>query len=83
MELFVTANGEVRALYEEEIPLEEMGAVSITRASFLEPTAAGQWMVDLAPVGGPQLGPFQRRSQGLQAERRWLVDHILQAPHET
>ena len=37
MELFITPGGQIKALYGEEIPLEELGTLSITRASFVEP----------------------------------------------
>jgi hypothetical protein len=77
MELFISAGGDIKALYSEEIPLEQLGAISITRASFVEPDAGGLWLVDLSPVGGPFIGPFGSRSQGLQAERQWLLAHHL------
>ena len=80
MELFVTPDGSVKVIYGEEIPLEELGKLSIRRASFLEPTPAGEWLVDLAPVHGPLLGPFKYRSQGLEAERLWLLEHGLPEP---
>ena len=80
MELFITPDGRVKALYGEEIPLEELGTLSITRASFVEPAVEGGWQVDLSPVNGPVIGPFQYRSQGLDAERQWLLTHHLSAP---
>ena len=33
-----------------------------------------------APVGGPVLGPFDRRSEALEAERAWLEAHWLLPP---
>ena len=77
MELFIAPGGQVKALYGEEIPLEELGELSIKRASFVEPTPTGQWQVDLSPASGPLLGPFKYRSQGLEAERQWLIQHYL------
>ncbi len=35
----------------------------------------GFWYADLAPVGGPVLGPFLKRSTALEAELDWLVAH--------
>jgi len=79
MHMIVTPDGTVRAIYGEEIPLEEFGRLEITRASTVEPTPDGQWLVDLAPVGGPKLGPFGRRSVALRAEVAWLTARGLPA----
>ena len=77
MELFIAPAGTVKVIYGEEIPLEELGELSIRRASFVEPAAGGGWLVDLSPVDGPRLGPFKYRSQGLEAEQQWLLVHHL------
>ena len=79
MELFITPGGTVKVIYGEEIPLEELGELSIRRASFVEPAAGGGWLVDLSPVNGPLLGPFKYRSHGLDAERKWLLAQHLPA----
>jgi hypothetical protein len=34
-------------------------------------------MADLAPVGGPVLGPYQRRSEALAAEAAWVGEQWL------
>jgi hypothetical protein len=73
MDLFITPGGLVKTLYGEAIELGELGIVSITRASFVEPAPSGGWLVDLSPVSGPVLGPFGLRSQGLETERQWLL----------
>ncbi len=77
MQIVVEANGSCRCLYSEEFDLQTLGRLSIQRASHVEPTADGLWTADLSPVGGPILGPFQTRSDGLTAERRWLEEHWL------
>ena len=77
MELIITPAGQIRAVYGEEIPLEALGLLDITRASHVEPTPDGRWNVDLAPVGGATLGPFDRRSDALAAEHGWLLTHWL------
>ena len=41
------------------------------------PTRDGRWHADLRPVGGPVLGPFDRRSEALAAEVAWLEEHWL------
>jgi hypothetical protein len=43
----------------------------------VEPDGRGQWIADLAPVGGPKFGPFYRRSAALEAEHQWLEVHWL------
>lgn len=72
MLLVIDGRGEVTALYDEVIDLAALGPPTIRRASHVEPDAAGAWWADLAPVGGPRLGPFNRRSAALAAERGWL-----------
>ena len=77
MELVITTNGDVRCVYDETLPLHELGVLTISRGSHVEPTETGQWTADLAPVRGPRLGPFATRSAALQAEREWLEQHWL------
>ncbi|MGE0757205.1 MAG: hypothetical protein AB7O38_09300 [Pirellulaceae bacterium] len=59
--------------------LATLGRLEIRRGSHVEPTGQGGWQADLAPVGGPVLGPFATRSAALAAELRWLHDHWLAA----
>jgi hypothetical protein len=77
MQLIVDRRGQVRCLYSEAIDLAMFGPLTIRRASQVEPDANGQWWADLAPVGGPKLGPFDRRSQALEAECKWLEENRL------
>ncbi len=72
MHLTVEPGGTVHCVYGEALDLAALGAVSIRRASHVEPDADGRWWADLAPVGGPRLGPFGLRSAALAAERAWL-----------
>jgi len=81
MQLVVAPQGSVRCLYAEELDLDTLGCLTISRGSHVEPSEDGGWSADLAPVGGPVLGPFPRRSQALNAERRWLEDHWLTHAH--
>ncbi len=86
MDLVIDPSGEVRCLYGEAIALSSLGVCSIGRASHVEPIAAGKWQADLAPVKGPVLGPFDRRSEALEAEAKWLWHHCIApgpAPHLT
>jgi hypothetical protein len=77
MDLVIDACGMIHAVYAEAIDLARLGDLNIARASHVEPDDLGRWWADLAPVGGPWLGPFDRRSEALVAERRWLDDHWL------
>lgn len=77
MILIVGLNGQVRGIYGEEIALDALGPASITRASHVEPDNQGRWLADLSPVGGPLLGPFDRRSEALAAEVSWLEEYWL------
>jgi len=77
MELVVDRCGTIRCLYDECLDLSALGRLTITRASHVEPDSHGQWFADLAPVGGPRLGPFGRRSEALAAEAAWLEAHRL------
>ena len=77
MDLRIDPGGTVRCVYDESLDLSVLGAVTITRASHVEPDADGQWWSDLSPVQGPRLGPFGRRSEALAAEAAWLAAHWL------
>ena len=77
MQLVIDPIGSVRCVYDEALPLTELGRLTIARGSHVEPTDAGQWTADLSPVGGPLLGPFATRSTALAAEREWPEQHWL------
>ena len=80
MQLLISPRGTIRCVYAESIDLTEIGHVSISRGSHVEPDQEGRWFADLAPVGGPRLGPFSRRSDALNAESEWLHTHWLIPP---
>ena len=69
MELVVAADGVARCIYGEELDLREIGRLSITRASHVEPDAEGYWWADM--------GPYGSRSEALAAERGWLLQEPL------
>ena len=77
MDLIVSPDGTIRAIYAEEIDLCILGHPVIVRASHVEPDEAGRWIADLTPVNGPILGPFDRRSDALAAEQSWLESNWL------
>ena len=77
MQLIVLPGGAVRCLYDESIDFAALGPAQIKRASHVEPIGDGTWYADLSPVIGPVLGPFERRSAALEAERAWLEANWL------
>ena len=77
MELIIDGVGGVRCIYDEAINLAALGSLTIVRASHVEPDDSGAWWADMAPVSGPKLGPFEKRSDALAAEGQWLHAHVL------
>lgn len=82
IEMIVDSSGTAHCIYSDDLDLAGLGEIQVRRASAVEPDSQGRWWADLAPVGGPKLGPFPRRSQALEAEVNWLRRHWLhrQAP---
>jgi hypothetical protein len=78
MQLLIDPTGAVKCIYGEAIELSTFGNLKIARGSHVEPDEAGQWWADMSPVSGPQLGPFENRSQALSAEIAWLEAYWLQ-----
>ena len=70
-------DGTADTLYTEKINLKELGDLHMKRASHVEPTDNGQWTADMSPSNGPLLGPFETRTEALQAEVEWLKKNIL------
>lgn len=77
MQLVIDRYGRTRSIYDEAIALDRLGSLRIRRASHVEPDETGAWYADLAPVAGPRLGPFSKRSTALAAETAWLEAHWL------
>lgn len=84
MNIFIRPNGNAQCLYAEDINLAELGSLSIARASHVEPVenCTSLWSADLAPVGGPVLGPFETRRQALAAEADWLNSKMATGQQE-
>ncbi len=77
MQIIIESGGVVRCIYGEEIDLSALGSPVISRASHVEPDQQGRWQADMGPVGGPSLGPFDHRSEALDAEHEWLEENWL------
>jgi hypothetical protein len=79
-EIHVGPSGEIRFIHSDDLTEQfkaaeaagDGGSVRIQRASHVEPDAFGDWIADLAPVGGPLLTGFKRRDEALAAEEDWL-----------
>lgn len=76
MEVLINPRGQAMCMYTEDINLAALGKLSIRRVSRVEPDAQARWWGDMAPMGGPKLGPFERRSGALEAERKWMAQHL-------
>lgn len=80
MQLVIEPDGVIRCLYSEDLELHCFGKPIIHRASAVEPDDLGFWWANLAPVGGPEFGPFKQRSDAIAAEAEWLEQHWLTQP---
>lgn len=81
----VRPGGVVQFLWDDRLAgLAAHGRATVTRASHVEwdPGVAG-WVADLAPSGGPKLGPFARRALALDAERSWIEENVLLQPRSS
>lgn len=79
MILILHPDGTAQGRYDDRLPLRSLGPQTIQRASHVEPTPHGQWQADLAPVGGPVLGPYPTRAEALEAEAAWLDVTLVQS----
>jgi hypothetical protein len=76
-DLVIQYDGSVRAIYNELVALHSLGSITIERGSHVEPDEDGLWHADLAPSNGPVLGPFNCRSDAIDAEVAWLTKNWL------
>ena len=72
MQIVIKPNAVFIGIYSDQLDYGEFGKPRIFRASHVEPTNDGRWTADLSPVDGPVLGPFDKRSEALDAEIEWL-----------
>lgn len=78
----ILPNGELVMIYDDSFTpgLIDEGEGQTKRASHVEPDASGQgWTADMAPSGGPVLGPYRLRQEALDAEVAWINVNVLQA----
>ncbi len=73
-DIIIAPDGTATFIHSDEMQgIIEQGEATITRASHVEPDAGGKWVADMAPSGGPVLGPFRTRREALDHEVEWLV----------
>ena len=77
--LFISRDGTVTTIYNDKVDLRSLGKVKIQRASHVEPDDNGMWWADMAPVGGPKLGPYDKRQTALDEEVVWLDKNLMEA----
>lgn len=72
----IATDGTSRMIYDEALDLSGLGNAKIKRASHVEPDKDGKWWADMAPSGGGKLGPFDKRSEAIAAEIKWLEERL-------
>lgn len=78
----VISKDKIRFVYSDDLlGLTQQGKPTIKRASHVEPHEEG-WKADLRPVNGPVLGPFQKRSEALAEEVKWLKENRVPVPEK-
>ena len=78
-QLIVKPDGKIVGVYSDTIDYRTLGKPSVRRASYVEPTNDALWTADLAPVGGPRLGPFERRDEAVAKEIE-LLERMIGDP---
>jgi len=59
-------------IYNDSFDYCNFGKPEIRRDSHVEPDEYGRWFADISPVDGPTLGPFDKRSEAIDAELEML-----------
>lgn len=83
-EIIVAPNGMLRFIYDDDLAamLQDIGSISVCRASHVEPENGGGWTADMSPCGGPVLGPYLTRKDALKAETHWIEQNGIPIPKE-
>ena len=77
----IISGDKIRFIYSDDLlGLTQHGETKIQRASHVEPCDDGGWQADMSPVDGPILGPFQKRSDALHHEVKWLKANGIPGP---
>ena len=77
----IVGDGQARFIYDDSLRgLMSLGKTNIKRASHVEPIG-GKWQADMSPIRGPILGPFNLRSEALEAETNWIKENNTPIPN--
>jgi hypothetical protein len=79
----IDSNGTYKCIHDDDLAAALVAggdAITIMRASHVEPTATGQWEADLKLSDGPVLGPFETRKAAVQAEVDWINQNLIGVP---
>ena len=77
---YISSEGSMRFIYTDEFKHLLDGSISssIKRVSHVEPVSGElKWTADMSPINGPVLGPFDTRTEALEAEVDWLNKNYL------
>ena len=72
MQIVIKPTGVFISIYNDSFDYGEFGKPQIRRASHVDPDETGHWFADMSPVNGPILGPFDKRIDAIDAERKFL-----------
>lgn len=75
IEIVIHVDGTIQMVHDDDAAgLFKGETVTTFRASHVEPNPSGAgWIADMRTVGGPVLGPFERRDEALNEEVRILT----------
>jgi len=76
MEIYIDRTGNASCIYDEAINLSAIGAVSIRRASHVEPGRTGRVAGGHGDSRRSQAGPVYRRSEALASEEQYILSHL-------
>lgn len=77
MKLFIHVNGTLQAIYDDKMPLFDLGDRTIKRAAHVEPDDHGYWWIHFQ---GEKHGPFTFRTHALEYETRIVNQRLANGP---
>jgi hypothetical protein len=82
LELLIAPWGDVYAVYSDELMTllrPKRQNLNVERIGIVEyyNDAPGWWVDLLDSVDGPLIGPFSTRREALEAEQKWLSEHLM------